>query len=206
MSSIFTLQEAVKDAQPQDVGPQSPEITLPDSPLREDNPSAVNTLQVPVHTEKNYQTSRSKKLDQLPEDEPHILQLTECPDASDQISDQSLEVLQNKTTSDPSSTQEVPGSNVDVENDDPDKAPKRQPGKWKEFYVDTSCTMICRSRHGPGKLPPNVVRWFSVSQIKLVEPIWITTLKIASTLVAGTKFVMDLHSSAAPKDNGGQVE
>ncbi|XP_071980426.1 gametogenetin [Engystomops pustulosus] len=125
----------------------------------------------------------------------HIKERSQTPDTSVQVPDQNPVVLVNDTPSEPISGPEVLDKVVSVEKDVPDEDPKHQvSGKWKEFYVDNLCTMKCMCRHRPGKLPPNVVRWFSVSQNRLAEPIWITTLKVASTLVTGTNLLLDHHS------------
>lgn len=198
MPPTLTLKEPVQrisvvSTQPQDVGLQNHESSLPEKPSRKNNPSADDTLEHPVPTEKSDQTGYGKTPEPMPEVKPqlmaqcettetketfveehgdtsdlinsspsvpYIMETTECPDPIDQNPDKPLVVLENETASEPTTSLAAPDTNVSVGKDDPDKAPKHQPsGRWKPFYVDNTCTMKCRCRHHPGKLPPNVVSW-----------------------------------------------
>ncbi|XP_073405209.1 gametogenetin [Dendrobates tinctorius] len=216
----------VVSAQPQDTSPQTPEFTLLVKPpetnstsdvtfeksnqistspaleeplvIKPDTPQLMPMSDVPV-------TSAQEHTDtcDLGSSCPPVLQETwECSESEDQIPDQSLMAMENKSANDPTTGLQVPDSNVVVEKNCPKEAPKCQlSGRWKDFYVDNHCTMKCRCRHRPGKLPSNVVRWFSVSQNKPTEPMWITTLKVASSLVAGTRLLLDHQSSQGSEIN-----
>ncbi|XP_069602692.1 uncharacterized protein [Ranitomeya imitator] len=208
----------VLSAQPQDVSPQTPECTLPVKPPEENCTSDV-TL------EKSSQIITSPALEEPPvikPDTPQLMPMSdvpvtstqehtgdlgnscppvpqearECPESKDQIPDQSLVAMENESANDPTTGLQVPQNNVRVEKNGPEEAPKCQrSGRWKDFYVDNHCTMKCRCRHRPGKLPPNVVHWFSVSQKNLTEPMRVTTLIASSSSVAGTRLLLDHHSS-----------
>ncbi|XP_063287332.1 gametogenetin [Pelobates fuscus] len=65
---------------------------------------------------------------------------------------------------------------------------QKEPQRWENFQVDTACSMKPQRKVN---LPPNVEAWLSVSQNWLAEPVWITTLKLASSLVTGTRLWMD---------------
>ncbi|XP_029475954.1 gametogenetin [Rhinatrema bivittatum] len=70
----------------------------------------------------------------------------------------------------------------------------RPEGRWPSFQVDGSCTRKCHCKHtSPRKLPANVASWLATSRNTLIEPTWVSTLKLAGSLVAGTKFCLDYY-------------
>ncbi|XP_068106668.1 uncharacterized protein [Hyperolius riggenbachi] len=96
---------------------------------------------------------------------------------------------------------------------DEDGLVEEQPSRrWEDFVVDRACTRKCRCKHLQRNLPPNVTSWLSVSENKLCEPVWITTLMLASSIVAASKLVLDSCSQwdstdrpdGGPKDNDAQ--
>nr|XP_012291620.1 gametogenetin [Aotus nancymaae] len=58
---------------------------------------------------------------------------------------------------------------------------------WPPFQVLNSCPCKCYCRHQPRhrRLPRNVSAWLSTSTNHLREPPWVTTIKLAGSLVAG---------------------
>ncbi|XP_023988593.1 gametogenetin [Physeter macrocephalus] len=58
---------------------------------------------------------------------------------------------------------------------------------WPPFQVLNSCPFKCYCRHQPRHrhLPRNVSAWLSPSTNHLSEPPWVTTIKLAGSLVAG---------------------
>ncbi|XP_073497733.1 gametogenetin [Phyllobates terribilis] len=216
----------VVSSQPQEASPQTPESTLPVKPPEDYTISDVSLensdqiIKSPAPEEPPVIKPNTPQLMPMSDvlvtsAEEHIdasdlgnsctpvpQEARECPESKDQIPDQSLVVVENKSASDPTTGLQVRDSNVGVEKTGPNEAPECQPsGRWKDFYVDNHCTMKCICRHRPGKLPPNVVRWFSVSQNKLAEPMWVTTLKVASSLVAGTRLLLERNSSRGSEMN-----
>ncbi|XP_022441460.1 gametogenetin [Delphinapterus leucas] len=58
---------------------------------------------------------------------------------------------------------------------------------WPPFQVLKSCPFKCYCRHQPRhrRLPRNVSAWLSTPTNHLSEPPWVTTIKLAGSLVAG---------------------
>uniref|UniRef100_H0W988 Gametotin n=2 Tax=Cavia porcellus TaxID=10141 RepID=H0W988_CAVPO len=58
---------------------------------------------------------------------------------------------------------------------------------WPPFQVLNSCPCKCYCRHQPHhrRLPSNVSAWLSTTTNHLSEPPWVTTIKLAGSLVAG---------------------
>eukprot|EP00069_Balaena_mysticetus_P020876 bmy_13255T0 len=58
---------------------------------------------------------------------------------------------------------------------------------WPPFQVLNSCPFKCYCRHQPRhrRLPRNVSAWLSTPTNHLSEPPWVTTIKLAGSLVAG---------------------
>ncbi|KAM5236716.1 gametogenetin [Ctenodactylus gundi] len=58
---------------------------------------------------------------------------------------------------------------------------------WQPFQVLNSCSSKCYCRHRPRhrRLPRNVSAWLTTTTNHLSEPPWITTIKLAGSLVAG---------------------
>nr|XP_031537935.1 gametogenetin [Vicugna pacos] len=58
---------------------------------------------------------------------------------------------------------------------------------WPPFQVLNSCPCKCYCRHQPRhrRLPRNVSAWLSTPTNHLSEPPWVTTIKLAGSLVAG---------------------
>ncbi|KAE8585781.1 hypothetical protein XENTR_v10021452 [Xenopus tropicalis] len=61
----------------------------------------------------------------------------------------------------------------------------------KQFQADTTCNMRSQCKHHPGKPPSNVISWLFTLQDTQTEPVWITTLKLASCLVTGIKLWLE---------------
>ncbi|KAM4019586.1 uncharacterized protein ACNLHF_000274 isoform 1-T2 [Anomaloglossus baeobatrachus] len=180
--------EAVGSAQPKDTSSQTQESTLLKKPQEESNTSVVTCEK----SDRIIKSSAPEELPEVKPAAPQLMpmsdvteqsaeehgnalnlgnscppvpqEMAECPDIKHQIPDPSLVVPETKSASDLTTGVKIRDNTIIVEND-PDEAPKHQPSRrWKDFYVDNHCTMKCSCRHRPGKLPPNVVRWFSVSQ------------------------------------------
>ncbi|XP_078517196.1 uncharacterized protein LOC144781977 [Lissotriton helveticus] len=67
-------------------------------------------------------------------------------------------------------------------------------GLWPSFQVDSSCPNKCLSiNQTERRLPENVDKWLTSSKNYLIEPSWVSTLKLAGSLVAGTKFCLDYY-------------
>ncbi|KFO29606.1 Gametogenetin [Fukomys damarensis] len=58
---------------------------------------------------------------------------------------------------------------------------------WPPFQVLNSCPCKCYCRHQPHhrRLPSNVSAWLDTTTNHLSEPPWVTTIKLAGSLVAG---------------------
>ncbi|EHA98176.1 Gametogenetin [Heterocephalus glaber] len=58
---------------------------------------------------------------------------------------------------------------------------------WPPFQVLNSCSCKCYCRHQPHhrRLPSNVSAWLDTTTNHLSEPPWVTTIKLAGSLVAG---------------------
>ncbi|XP_069500459.1 protein split ends-like [Ambystoma mexicanum] len=70
----------------------------------------------------------------------------------------------------------------------------RPSGRWPSFRIDNSCTNKYQNTHQTERrLPENVDKWFASSKNSLIEPSWVSTLKLAGSLVAGTKFCLDYY-------------
>ncbi|XP_029781544.1 gametogenetin [Suricata suricatta] len=67
---------------------------------------------------------------------------------------------------------------------------------WPPFQVLNSCPCKCYCRHQPRqrRLPRNVSAWLSTPTNHLSEPPWVTTIKMAGSLVAGLEHC-DLQST-----------
>ncbi|XP_036877505.2 gametogenetin isoform X1 [Manis javanica] len=70
---------------------------------------------------------------------------------------------------------------------------------WPPFQVLNSCPCKCYCRHQPHhrRLPCNVSAWLSTPTNHLSEPPWVTTIKLAGSLVAGLEHydLQDTHSN-----------
>ncbi|XP_072286974.1 gametogenetin [Pyxicephalus adspersus] len=116
----------------------------------------------------------------------HGLQLPGSPPKNDQLDMQVTD-------------QDIQDGNPKLEKANMDATADNQTTrKFNAFYVDKNCSMRCRCKHHPAKLPPNVTKWLLVTENKLSEPVWITTVE--SSLVAGTTFVLDNCSTLGPDD------
>ncbi|XP_075042961.1 gametogenetin [Mixophyes fleayi] len=132
---------------------------------------------------------------------PHIQQLQTGENTNSNNSEQALPASDKSPSQEPTISPETQNDSVSQDKDNLDGAPEDQPSKkWKDFYVDKLCTMKCICKHCPAKLPPNVISWLSVSENRLAEPMWITTLKLASSLVTGSKLLLDHPALTVPED------
>ncbi|XP_063793703.1 uncharacterized protein LOC134949188 [Pseudophryne corroboree] len=134
--------------------------------------------------------------------DPHLTQIQTEESTNSKHSAQSLPVVKKAASDELTACTQTQTDNIILDEKTQDPAPAEPPPTiWKDFYVDTTCTKKCRCKHRPGKLPPNVTTWLSVSENRLAEPPGIITLKLASSLVVGTKLLLDHTASTVPRDS-----
>ncbi|XP_062454178.1 gametogenetin [Rhea pennata] len=80
--------------------------------------------------------------------------------------------------------------------------PPAPASRWPPFQVGDSCPRRCHCKHqDPRRLPRNVSAWLAPSANHLAEPPWVSTAILASSLVAGTEFLLDAYEEQGAEED-----